>query len=32
MRFMMLLKADKLTESGVLPTKADLEAMGKYND
>lgn len=31
MRFMMLLKADATTEAGVLPTAADLEAMGKYN-
>ena len=32
MRFMMLLKADKTTEAGVLPTKEDLEIMGKYNE
>jgi len=32
MRFMMLLKADKTTEAGVLPTQADLEVMGKYNE
>jgi hypothetical protein len=32
MRFMMLLKADKTTEAGVLPTKKDLEVMGKYNE
>jgi hypothetical protein len=32
MRFMMLLKADKTTEAGVLPTKEDLEVMGKYNE
>ena len=32
MRFMMLLKADKRTEAGVLPTKKDLEVMGKYNE
>ena len=32
MRFMMLLKADKRTEAGVLPTAADLEIMGKYNE
>jgi len=32
MRFMMLLKADKTTESGALPTSQDLEAMGKYNE
>jgi hypothetical protein len=31
MRFMMLLKADKTTEAGTLPTRADLEAMGQYN-
>jgi hypothetical protein len=32
MRFMMLLKADRTTEAGVLPTQKDLEAMGKYNE
>jgi hypothetical protein len=32
MRFMMLLKADKITEAGVLPTQKDLEVMGKYNE
>jgi hypothetical protein len=32
MRFMMLLKADKNTEAGVLPTRKDLEVMGKYNE
>ncbi len=32
MRFMMLLKADKITEAGVLPTHKDLEDMGKYNE
>jgi len=32
MRFMMLLKADKTTEAGVLPTQEDLEVMGKYNE
>jgi hypothetical protein len=31
MRFMMLLKADKTTEAGVLPSRDDLETMGKYN-
>ena len=31
MRFMMLLKADQRTEAGVLPTREDIEAMGKYN-
>jgi hypothetical protein len=30
-RFMMLLKADKTTEAGALPTAKDLEVMGKYN-
>ena len=32
MRFMMLLKADKRTEAGELPTAKDLEVMGKYNE
>jgi hypothetical protein len=32
MRFLMLLKADKTTEAGVLPTAQDFEAMGKYNE
>ena len=32
MRFMMLVKADKITEAGVLPTEKDLEVMGKYNE
>jgi hypothetical protein len=32
MRFMMLLKADKTTEAGVLPTGKELTAMGKYNE
>ena len=32
MRFMMIVKADKRTEAGVLPTPEDLETMGKYND
>ena len=32
MRFMMLLKADKTTEAGVLPSATDLEIMGKYNE
>ncbi len=32
MRFMMLLKADKKTEAGVLPTREDLENMGRYNE
>jgi len=29
---MMLLKADKMTEAGVLPSREDLEVMGKYNE
>ena len=32
MRFMMLVKADKTTDAGVLPTQKDLEVMGKYNE
>ena len=32
MRFMMLLKADRVTEAGVLPSRTDLEVMGKYNE
>ena len=32
MKFMILLKADKNTESGVLPDEKLLTAMGKYND
>jgi hypothetical protein len=32
MKFMMLLKADRRTEAGVLPTRDDLERMGKYNE
>ena len=32
MRFMMLVKADRTTEAGVLPTGKDLEVMGKYNE
>ncbi len=31
MRFMMLVKADKNTEAGVLPSEKDLSVMGKYN-
>src|SRR4030095_3397059 len=31
-RFMMIVKADKRTEAGVLPTRNDLETMGKYNE
>jgi hypothetical protein len=29
---MMIVKADKTTEAGVLPTREDLEVMGKYNE
>jgi hypothetical protein len=32
MRFMMLVRADKMTESGALPDEKDLAAMGKYNE
>ena len=32
MRFMMLLKADKTTEAGVLPTREELEVMGRFNE
>src|SRR6476469_9411362 len=32
MRFMMLLKADKNTEAGLMPDEAILIAMGKYNE
>lgn len=32
MRFMMLLKADRTTEAGVLPTREDLETMNRYNE
>lgn len=32
MRFMMLLKADKRTEAGELPSRQDLEVMNKYNE
>ena len=31
MRFMILVKADKNTEAGVLPSREDLEIMGNYN-
>jgi hypothetical protein len=31
MKFMMLLKADKRTEAGELPSRQDLEQMGRYN-
>ena len=32
MRFMILVKADKDSEAGILPSTELLEAMGKYND
>jgi hypothetical protein len=32
MRFMILLKADRTTEAGVLPTEEQLAEMGKYNE
>jgi hypothetical protein len=32
MRFMMLVKADKNSEAGVLPSKELVAAMGKFND
>jgi hypothetical protein len=32
MRFMILLKADKTTEAGVLPDEKLLAEMGKYNE
>jgi hypothetical protein len=32
MRFMMLVKANKDSEAGVLPSKELVEAMGKYNE
>ena len=32
MRFMIMVKADKNTEAGVLPTNKDLEVMGRYNE
>jgi hypothetical protein len=31
MRFMIIVKADKRTEAGELPSRRDLEAMGKFN-
>jgi hypothetical protein len=30
-RFMMIVKADKRTEAGEMPSEKDLETMGKYN-
>lgn len=32
MRFMVLVKASKESEAGVMPTTAELTAMGKYNE
>ena len=32
MRFMVLVKADKNSESGVMPTEKDLTEMGKFNE
>ncbi|MBA2683800.1 MAG: YciI family protein [Gemmatimonadaceae bacterium] len=32
MKFMMLLKADKITEAGTMPSEEVLVAMGKYNE
>ena len=32
MRFMVLVKGDKRSEAGVLPTDEELSTMGKYND
>ncbi len=32
MRYMMIVKGNKQSESGVLPTEQDLASMGKYND
>ena len=32
MKFMMMVKADKSTEAGVLPSGKDLEIMGRYNE
>ena len=32
MRFMAIVKANEESESGVLPTEAELTAMGKYNE
>ena len=32
MRFMLLVKADKNTEAGILPSEKELADMGKYND
>jgi len=32
MRFMMIVKANKLTEAGALPNETAMAAMGKYNE
>src|SRR5213592_688642 len=32
MRFMMIVKADKRSEAGELPSEQDLATMGKYNE
>jgi hypothetical protein len=32
MRFMIIVKADKNSEAGVMPTEKDLAEMGKYNE
>ena len=32
MRFMVIVKGDKRSEAGVLPTDAELSEMGRYND
>ena len=32
MRFMVIVKADKESEAGVLPSRELLEEMGKYNE
>ena len=32
MRFMMLVKADKNTEAGAMPTEKELAEMGQYNE
>jgi hypothetical protein len=32
MRFMVIVKGDKRSEAGVLPTDEELATMGKYND
>ena len=32
MRFMIIVKADTRTEAGALPTRRDIDAMGKFNE